>query len=141
MMALTRGIVRSKAAQREKSWNETQQEADRNREFPGMSVQYAHAVGGSRRNGVGFSPRRRSCSSVVHPIPAEFNGNLAEHVRRYPQWVLGVVVLAWGATGAAATWAAWRVGNRLAGSVVALLLAWGLSFNLTKLPLRCGSRS
>ena len=80
-------------------------------------------------------------SSVVHPIPAEFNGNLAEHVRRYPQWVLGVVVLAWGATGAAATWAASRVGNRLARSVVALLLAWVLGFNLTKLPLRCGSRS
>ncbi len=29
-------------------------------------------------------------SSVVHPIPADFNGNMGEHVRRYPHWVLGV---------------------------------------------------
>ena len=73
-------------------------------------------------------------SAVVHPIPADFNGNMGEHVRRYPHWVLGVVVLAWGATSAAATWVASRVGNRLAGSVVALLLAWALIFNLTMLP-------
>jgi hypothetical protein len=73
-------------------------------------------------------------SSVVHPFPADFNGNVAEHVRRYPHWVLGVVVLAWGATSVAATWVASRVGNRLAGAVVALLLAWALTFNLTMLP-------
>ena len=73
-------------------------------------------------------------SAVVHPIPADFNGNMGEHVRRYPHWVLGVVVLAWGATSTAATWVASRVGNRLAGSVVALLLAWALIFNLTMLP-------
>jgi hypothetical protein len=47
---------------------------------------------------------------------------------------LFVVVLAWGATSTAATWVASRVGNRLAGSVVALLLAWALIFNLTMLP-------
>lgn len=73
-------------------------------------------------------------SSVVHPFPAGFNGNMGEHVRRYPHWVLGVVVLAWGATAAAATWVAPRVGGRLAGIVVALLLAWALIFNLTMLP-------
>jgi hypothetical protein len=73
-------------------------------------------------------------SAVVHPIPADFDGNMGEHVRRYPHWVLGVVVLAWGATSAAATWVASRVGNRLAGSAVALLLAWALIFNLTMLP-------
>jgi hypothetical protein len=73
-------------------------------------------------------------SSVVHPFPADFNGNISEHVRRYPHWVLGVVVLAWGATSTAATWVASRVGGRLAGSVVALLLAWALVFNLTSLP-------
>ena len=75
-----------------------------------------------------------SFSAVVYPIPADFNGNMGEHVRRYPHWVLGVVVLAWGATAAAATWVASRVGNRLAGSVVALPLAWALIFNLTMLP-------
>ena len=68
-------------------------------------------------------------SAVVHPMPADLNGNIPEHVRRYPHWVLGVVVLAWGATSTAATWVASRVGNRLAGSVVALLLAWALIFN------------
>jgi hypothetical protein len=73
-------------------------------------------------------------SAIVHPIPADFDGNMGEHVRRYPYWVLGVVVLAWGATSTAATWVASRVGNRLAGSVVALLLAWALIFNLTMLP-------
>ena len=73
-------------------------------------------------------------SSVVHPFPPDFNGNMGEHVRRYPHWVLGVVVPAWGATCAAATWVASRVGGRLAGIVVALLLAWALIFNLTMLP-------
>jgi hypothetical protein len=72
--------------------------------------------------------------SVVHPFPANFNGNIGEHVKRFPDWVLGVVVLAWGATAAAATWVASRVGGRLAGIVVGLLLAWALTFNLTSLP-------
>ena len=73
-------------------------------------------------------------SSVVHPIPADFNGNIGEHVRRYPHWVLGVAVLAWGAASTAATWVASRVGGRLAGIVVALLLALALIFNLNALP-------
>ena len=73
-------------------------------------------------------------SAIVHPFPAGFNGNIPEHVKRYPHWVLGVVVLAWCATAAAATWVASRVGNRLAGGIVALLLAWALIFNLTMLP-------
>jgi hypothetical protein len=73
-------------------------------------------------------------SSVVHPFPADFNGNIDEHVRRYPHWILGVVVLAWGATAAAATWVASRIGGRLAGIVVAVLLALALMFNLTMLP-------
>jgi hypothetical protein len=73
-------------------------------------------------------------SAVVHPIPADFDGNMGEHVRRYPHWVLAVVVLAWSATSTAATWVASRVGHRLAGGVVALLLAWALIFNLTTLP-------
>jgi hypothetical protein len=73
-------------------------------------------------------------SSVVHPFHADFNGNIPEHVKRYPHWVLAVVVLAWGATSIAATWVASRVGGRLAGVIAALLLAWALVFNLTKLP-------
>jgi hypothetical protein len=73
-------------------------------------------------------------SSIVHPFPANFNGNIPEHVKRYPGWVLGVVVVAWGATIAAATWVATKLGGRAAGIVVVALLAWALTFNLTKLP-------
>ena len=73
-------------------------------------------------------------SAIVHPFPADFNGNMGEHVKRYPDWVLGVVVLAWGATAAVATWVAARIGGRVAGMVVTLLLAWALVFNLTHLP-------
>lgn len=73
-------------------------------------------------------------SSVVHPIPADSNGSIPDHVKRYPHWVLAVVVLMWGATIAAATWVATRIGNRVAGGAVALLLAWALIFNLSMLP-------
>ena len=73
-------------------------------------------------------------SSVVHPFPAGFDGNIPEHVRRYPDWVLGVVVPMWGATAAAATWVAARIGGRLAGALVTLLLASALAFNLSMLP-------
>jgi hypothetical protein len=73
-------------------------------------------------------------SNVVHPLPAELKGNIPEHVRRYPDWVLGVVVLAYGVAAAAATWVAARVGSRAAGVVVALLLGWALVFNLSMLP-------
>ncbi len=73
-------------------------------------------------------------SAVVHPFPAGFDGNIPAHVRRYPHWVLGVVVLMWGATAAAATWAASKIGGRLAGALVTLLLASALAFNLSMLP-------
>jgi hypothetical protein len=73
-------------------------------------------------------------SSVVHPFPANFDGNIPEHVRRYPGWVLGVAVLMWAATAAAATWVASRIGGRLAGALVTLLLALALAFNLSMLP-------
>lgn len=73
-------------------------------------------------------------SAVVYPIPAELQENIPEHVRLYPHWVLGVVVPLWGGTVAAATWVATRVGNRPAGIIVSLLLAWALVFNLTTLP-------
>ena len=32
-------------------------------------------------------------SSVVHPYPPDFNGDVPAHVRRYPPWVLAVCVL------------------------------------------------
>ena len=73
-------------------------------------------------------------SAVVHPIPDGFTGTVPDHVRAYPAWVLAVVVLMWGATIAAATWAAARLGGMPAGVVVALLLAWALVANLVMLP-------
>jgi len=77
-------------------------------------------------------------SAVVHPFPAGLDpnipGNVAEHVKKYPQWILGVVVPMWGATAAAAAWVASRIGGRVAGSLVALLLAAALVFNLAMLP-------
>ncbi len=73
-------------------------------------------------------------SSIVHPFPADFDGSIPAHVRRYPQWVLGVVVLMWGATAAASTWVASRIGGRLAGALLTLLLASALAFNLSMLP-------
>ncbi len=43
-----------------------------------------------------------AASAVVHPTPEGFSGTqeeMCEHVARYPQWVLAVVVVAWNATG------------------------------------------
>jgi len=73
-------------------------------------------------------------SSVVHPYPPDFNGDVPAHVRRYPPWVLAVCLPLWGASAAAATWVASKVGSQIAGTIVTLLLAWALIFNLTHLP-------
>ncbi len=77
-------------------------------------------------------------SAVVHPVPPGFDPNapgaIPAHVQRYPGWVLAVAGLMWGATAAAAAWVASRIGGRLAGAVVTLLLAAALAFNLSLLP-------
>ena len=77
-------------------------------------------------------------SAVVHPFPPGFDPNapgaIPAHVQRYPGWVLAVAGLMWGATAAAATWVASRIGGRLAGALVTLLLASALAFNLSMLP-------
>jgi hypothetical protein len=77
-------------------------------------------------------------SAVVHPFPPGFDvnaaGSIPAHVRRYPGWVLAVAGLMWGAAAAAATWLASRIGGRLAGALVTLLLAAALAFNLSMLP-------
>jgi len=77
-------------------------------------------------------------SAVVHPFPPGFDPNapgaIPAHVRRYPGWVLAVAGLMWGATAAAATWVASRIGGRLAGAIVTLLLAAALAFNMSMLP-------
>jgi hypothetical protein len=77
-------------------------------------------------------------SAVVHPFPPGLDpnapGSIPAHVQRYPGWVLAVAGLMWGATAAAATWVASRIGGRLAGALVTLLLASALAFNLSILP-------
>lgn len=76
-------------------------------------------------------------SSVVHPLPADFKGTMDEmcqHVARYPHWVLGVVVLLWGATAYLAVWVATKIGRIAAGIVVALLLVAAVVFNVAMLP-------
>jgi hypothetical protein len=76
-------------------------------------------------------------SAVVHPVPPGFTGTMeemCEHVARYPQWILGAVVLAWSATAFVSTWVATRIGNRWAGIAVTLILALAIVFNVTKLP-------
>jgi hypothetical protein len=76
-------------------------------------------------------------SSIVHPVPPNFTGTMeemCEHVARYPQWVLGVAVIAWSATTFLSTWIATKIGGPVAGAVVSLLLLLALAFNITKLP-------
>jgi hypothetical protein len=76
-------------------------------------------------------------SAVVHPVPPGFTDTMDEmcqHVARYPHWVLGVVVVAWSATTFVSTWVATRIGNRLAGIAVILVLTLAIVFNVSKLP-------
>ena len=79
-------------------------------------------------------------SAVVHPFPPGFNGTpdeMYEHVARYPDWVLAVVVVAWGVTVFASTWLAIRVGaarHPAHGIVVGLLLLLAVVFNMYMLP-------
>jgi hypothetical protein len=76
-------------------------------------------------------------SSIVHPVPPDFTGTMeemCEHVARYPHWVLGVAVIAWSATTFLSTWIATKIGRRVAGTVISLLLLLAIAFNITTLP-------
>lgn len=76
-------------------------------------------------------------STVVHPFPPDFAGTqeaMCAHVARYPQWVLAVVVPAWGFTAFAATWTARRLGTFPAAIPIGLLLIAGVLFNVAMLP-------
>lgn len=59
---------------------------------------------------------------------------MCEHVARYPDWILGVVVLAWSATTYSSTWVASRIGGRLSGIAVTSILTLAIGFNISKLP-------
>jgi hypothetical protein len=75
-------------------------------------------------------------SAVVHPVPpgTETMEQMCEHVARYPDWVLAVVVLAWGAATFASVWVAARIGNPAAGIAVALVLTLAIVWNIAMLP-------
>lgn len=76
-------------------------------------------------------------SGIVHPFPEDFNGSIhevREHVERYPHWVLGVVVVAWGFTALAGTWTAGRLGNRASAAILGLLLVAAVILNIVQLP-------
>ena len=74
---------------------------------------------------------------VVHPFPPDFGGTMEEmcqHVARYPNWVLALVVPAWGLAAFVSTWTANKIGNRGSAIVVGLLLVTALVSNIRMLP-------
>src|SRR5271156_956483 len=76
-------------------------------------------------------------SSVVHPLPPGFGGTqeeMCQHVARYPQWVLGVVVPLWAFAAFLGTWTARKIGGLYAALTVGLLLFAGLVLNIAMLP-------
>jgi hypothetical protein len=79
-------------------------------------------------------------SAVVHPVPPDFDGTseaMHEHVANYPDWVLAVVVVIWGATTFVSTWLATRLGTNkhpAHGIAVGLLLFAAVVFNMYLLP-------
>jgi hypothetical protein len=76
-------------------------------------------------------------SSIAHPPPPGFSNTEAEIcdlVSTYPHSVLGIVVIAWAATAFLSTWSATKIGGRIPGAVVALLLLLALGSNLSMLP-------
>lgn len=76
-------------------------------------------------------------SAVIHPVPPGFQGTMEEmcqHVARYPHWILGLVVPAWGGTAFLGTWVARRLGNRGSGAIVGLLLLAAVICNVSQLP-------
>lgn len=76
-------------------------------------------------------------SSVVHPLPEGFGGTMEEmcrHVENYPDWVLSVAILMWGATAFLGTWTARKIGSVFAGAFVGLVLLVALLFNISMLP-------
>lgn len=76
-------------------------------------------------------------SAIVHPFPEDFDESheeICEHVKRYPAWVLAVIVFLWGGTALAGTWTAGKLGNRGSTIALGLLLLAGVLFNISMLP-------
>lgn len=76
-------------------------------------------------------------SAVVHPMPPDSKmtmDEMCQHVARYPDWVLAVVVPLWGATAFLGTRVASRLGGRWAGLALTVLLTVAIGYNIVKLP-------
>jgi hypothetical protein len=76
-------------------------------------------------------------SAVVHPLPEDFGGTteeMCQHVQRYPNWVLAVVVPAWAVAAFVSTWTARRLGNPGSSVIVGLFLLAALGCNIFNLP-------
>ncbi|WP_437193467.1 hypothetical protein [Planctomicrobium sp. SH527] len=76
-------------------------------------------------------------SSIVHPPPADFKGTQQEIddlVKRYPDWVLALVVPMWGFTAFICTWIAGRIGNRVCAASVGFLFTALVVCNTSMLP-------
>jgi len=76
-------------------------------------------------------------SNVVHPFPADFDQSheqVCEHVRRYPGWVLAVVIPLWSATAGLSSWIARRLGGWIPAALVAALCLAAVALNLSMLP-------
>ena len=79
--------------------------------------------------------------AVFHPFPPGADPNDIEvcktHVSRSPGWLLGVVVILWGATALVASYVATRLGSGrhpLHGYAIGLLLLAAVGFNMWLLP-------
>jgi uncharacterized membrane protein YjjP (DUF1212 family) len=77
-------------------------------------------------------------SYFAHPFPANFKMEdqqaLFAHIVSYPPWVLGVAVGLWGSTVMAASWVGTRIGGRVAGIVLCLVLVFLFYCNLMQFP-------
>lgn len=76
-------------------------------------------------------------SSVLHPLPSDFNETMEEmckHVANYPTWVLALVVPSWGLTATLSTWIAGRLGNIYSSGSLSLLLIAAVALNVSMLP-------
>jgi len=76
-------------------------------------------------------------SNVVHPLPEDFGGTMEEmcrHVEHYPNWILAIAALLWGATALVSTWIAQRIGNIYSAVIVGLILLAALVLNISMLP-------
>ena len=76
-------------------------------------------------------------SNLLHPPPADFKGTkeeICDLVMRYPDWILGLVVILWSGIGMLATWLAKKIGGQVSGMVIAIILLALVATNVIGLP-------